>query len=188
MGSRSIMFAKHDVRSRTPGHRGTRHGFALVDAIMGGILLGLALMSIIGLTGSSLSAQAKGEQLQTAAAMADERLNLVLATGVERYPSVFPMKGPCDAPFEQYSYEVTFVSQGDSDPYLVRAEIRWGGIGGGSGGGSRVQSLVVETLVAPRLGDDPDPDRKPLETLDRAARDAGDTASGSSGQSSGGGR
>jgi hypothetical protein len=158
-------------------------GFALVDAIMGGILLGLALVSIIGLTGTSLSAQAKGEQLQTAAALADERLNLVLATGVEGYSSVFPMKGPCDSPFEQYSFEVTFVSQGDSNPYLVKAEIRWDGQGGG---GARAQSLVVETLIAPRLGDDPDPDRKPLETLDRAGRDAGDTAS-TTGSGNGGG-
>ncbi len=174
---------EHDCRRRTAESRGTRRGFALVDAIMGGILLGLALMSIIGLTGSSLSAQAKGEQLQTAAALADERLNLVLATGVEGYASVFPMKGVCDSPFEQYSYEVTFISQGDSDPFLVKAEIRWGG-GAGTGAGGRAQSLVVETLIAPRVGDDPDPDRKPLETLDRAARDAGESAAD---QNSGGG-
>lgn len=145
-------------------------GFVLVDAIMGGILLGMALVSIIGLTGSSLSAQARGEQLQTAAALADERLNLVLATGVEGYSSVFPMKGPCDAPFELYSYEVTFAGQGDGSPYLVKAEIRWDG-----GAGGRAQTLAIETLIAPRVGDTPDPDRKPTETLDRAARDAGDT-------------
>ncbi len=168
------------VIPRVTRRRGFR-GFALVDAIMGGILLGLALVSIIGLTGTSLSAQAKGEQLQTAAALADERLNLVLATGVEGYSSVFPMKGPCDSPFEQYSFEVTFVSQGDSNPYLVKAEIRWD-----TGAGARAQSLVVETLIAPRLGDDPDPDRKPLETLDRAGRDAGDTAS-TTGSGNGGG-
>ncbi|MFM9959473.1 MAG: hypothetical protein ACKVZJ_15560 [Phycisphaerales bacterium] len=166
---------EHDFHPKTDESRGTstsqrRPGFALVDAIVGGILLGLALVSIIGLTGSALSAQGKGEQLATAAALADERLNLVLATGVEGYSSVFPLKGPCDAPFEDFNYEVSIVSRGDSDPFLVKAEIRWQSAG-------RAQSLAVETLIAPRLGDNPDPDRKPTETLDRAARDAGETDS-----------
>lgn len=164
--------------SRLPNSPALRRGFALVDAIVGGILLGLALVSIIGLTGSSLSAQARGEQLATAAALADERLNLVLATGVEGYAGVFPMKGACDPPFEEFTYEMTFVARGDSDPYTVKAEIRWQA-------GGRAQSLAVETLIAPRVGDDPDPDRKPLETLDRAARDAGETQPGAG---NGGGR
>lgn len=170
-----------------PGPRGSargslvaRRGFALVDAIVGGILLGLALVSIIGMTGSALSAQAKGEQLATAAALADERLNLVLTTGVEGYSSVFPMKGACDAPFEEFSYEVTVVSRGDSDPFIVKAEIRWQS-------GGRAQSLAVETLIAPRVGDDPDPDRKPLEGVDRAARDAAEAPGGAE-NGGGGGR
>lgn len=175
---------RHDARPRSGGRRGTsaRGGFALVDAIVGGILLGLSLVSIIGLTGSALSAQGRGEQLATAAALADERLSLVLATGVEGYSSVFPMKGACDAPFEDFSYEVTVVSRGDSDPFVVKAEIRWNASG-------RAQSLAVETLIAPRVGDNADPDRKPLEALDRAARDAGEEPAGSSGGSQqGGGR
>ena len=144
-----------------------RRGFALVDAIVGGVLLGLSLTAVIGLTGSAVSAQMQGEQLQTAAALADERLNLVLATGPEAYTSVFPLKGPCDPPFEMFSYEITLTPQGDGNPYFVRAEVRWKS-------GARPQSVGVETLVAPRVGDDPDPDRKPLESVDRAARESGE--------------
>lgn len=150
-----------------------RPGFALVDAIVGGILLGIALVSIIGLTGSSLSAQSRGEQLQTAASLIDERLNLVLATGPEAYPSVFPLKGPCDPPFEAFSYEVALTPQGDGNPYLVRATVTWSASG-------RAQNLSIETLIAPRIGDTPDPDRKPLEATDRSARDAGTTTGGGS--------
>lgn len=149
-------------------------GFALVDAIVGGILLGMALTAVIGLTGSAISAQAKGEQLTTAAALVDERLNLVLATGYEAYPSAFPLKGPCDPPFEAFTYEVTITPQGEGNAALVRAEVKWRGSG-------KPQSLAVETMIAPRVGDDPDPDRKPAEAEDRAARDNPATSTQSGG-------
>lgn len=150
-----------------------RRGFALVDAIVGGILLGMALTAVIGLTGSAISAQVRGEQLQTAAALADERLNLILATGPESYPGVFPIKGQCDPPFEEFSFEVTLSPQGEGNAYLARADIRWSA-------GGKPQSLGVETMIAPRVGDDPDPDRKPAETQDRAAR-SGPSTTGSGG-------
>jgi len=146
--------------------RRNARAFAIVDAVVGAVLLGVGLVAVIGLTGQAISSQSHGEQLQVAAMIADERLNEVLAVGPEAYPSVFKLKGTCEAPYEDFRYEVTLEPQGESDPYLVRAEVFWRA-GAGGGGGTGERSIIVETLIAPRLGDDPDPDRKPEQTTSR---------------------
>jgi type II secretory pathway pseudopilin PulG len=138
----------------------TRRGFAIVDAVVAGVLLGVALSIIMGLTGSAIASQTRGEELQTAAMLADERLNLVLAVGPEEYPSVFESRGRCDAPFQRYAYEVTIAPGAEDEPFLVRAEISWSSAG-------RPRSVAIETLMAPRRGDEPDPEREPDETVER---------------------
>ncbi len=135
-------------------------GFILVDVIVAGVLLGIGLATIIGLTGAAIASQRQGEELQVAAMLADEQLNLVLAVGPEAFGSRFPTRGPCAEPFQKYSYAVTLSARGGSEPYVVDAEITWRS-------GGRDRSLVIETLVAPRRGEEPDPERKPEETLER---------------------
>lgn len=134
--------------------RAAAGGFALVDAIVAAVLLGAALAVTIGLSGQALSSQARGRDLRTAAMLADEQLSLVLARGPDEYARRFPVEGACDAPFERFRYRLDFVSGSSADAYLVRATISWSS-------GLTPGSLTVETLVAPRRGDDPDPDRLP---------------------------
>lgn len=141
---------------RPPGRR----AFTLIEAIVGSVILALALVSILGLTGQSLASQRRGEQLRAAAMLVDEQLNLVLAVGPEDFRRVFDARGRCDAPFEDYEYDVAVKSQGDGNPFLVVATVSWET-------GGRRQELTVETLMAPRLGDDPDPDRLPPQTVTR---------------------
>src|SRR5690606_4616821 len=64
-----------------------RRGFILVDVIVAGVLLGIGLVTVIGLTGSAIASQRRGEELQVAAMLADEQLNLALAVGPEAYAS-----------------------------------------------------------------------------------------------------
>lgn len=135
-------------------------GFVLIDAIVASIVLGLALVVVIGLTAESLSSQARGEQLATAARLADEQLNLVLAVGPEAYPSVFDADGRCEPPFENYTYSTRIESAPLGEAMPVTVTIRWTA-------GGRERLLSVETRVAPRLGEDPDPERRPTETLGR---------------------
>ncbi len=137
-----------------------RRGFTLVEAIVGSVVLALAMVSILGLTGQSLASQRRGEQLRTAAMLADEQLNLVLAVGAEDFPRVFDRKGTCPEPFETYRYQVSIKSQGEGYPFLVTATVIWDS-------GGREQTLDIETFIAPRLGDDPDPDRLPPTTVSR---------------------
>lgn len=141
----------------------TRHrrcGVALVDIIVAVVLLGSALAVMVGMAGSALAAQRSGEDLQHAAMLIDEQLNLVLARGADNYSSRFPVEGPCEPPFERFRYQLDITGGQDSNAYFVTATIFWSSAG-------RPQSVSVSTRIAPRRGDDPDPDRRPRETVDR---------------------
>lgn len=143
---------------RRPSHR----GFALVEAIVAAVVLGIALSIILGLASQAVSAQSRGEAMETAARLADEKLHLVLATGPEGYASVFDLRGACDPPFADRSFAVEIEPNGPGEAYDVRVTVSWLA-------GAMPQSFTLATRIAPRLGDDPDPDRKPSETVDRNA-------------------
>lgn len=137
-----------------------QRGFALVDAIVASVVLALALVGVIGLTTEALSSQQQGEEIATAARLADEQLNLVLALGPEGYASRFPLRAPCEAPFQRYRYELEIgpATLGEAHPVVVT--VVWSS-------GLRERTFIVETRVAPRIGDDPDPERQPDATLGR---------------------
>lgn len=137
-----------------------RRAYALLDVLVAGVLLGIVLVAVMGLTSQALSSQTKGEQLQTAAMLADERMNLVLMTGPDRYEGNFQLEGECDAPFDSFRYRVEIESGAEGAAWPVRVVIAWKSLGG-------EQSFALDARLAPRLGDDPDPDRKPAETISR---------------------
>lgn len=141
----------------------TRRGFALVEIVIASAILGFAVSAILGLMMRAVAAQADGERIEAAARLADERLNLVLATGPEGYQSVFPLEGACEEPFEDYRYLVTIDPRGGGEPYDVRCRIEWRSA-------ARTRSLTLHTLISPRAGEEPDPLRQPEETLSREAR------------------
>ena len=137
-----------------------RRAVILIDAIVGTILLGIALAVIIGLGAQALSAQAVGEELQTVAMLLDERLNTVLALGPEEYSGRNDTEGACDAPFEAFHYRIELSGGQSGDPYTVTVTISWRS-------GARARAESVRTTIAPRLGDVPDPVRAPQEAVPR---------------------
>lgn len=144
----------------SPERSARRGGFALLDALIASVLLGLALVAILGLTSQAMTSQTRGERMQIASMLADELLSLVEAVGPDDFPRVFETRGQFATPFEDYAFEVDIQPQREGDPYYVAVDILWGPE-------RRVRSERFETLIAPRLGDDPLPDRKPQETLGR---------------------
>ena len=80
--------------------------------------------------------------------------------GPDNYQSRFDSDGACDAPFYEYRYHVDVTPQTPGRPYAVRATVTW--VSGG-----RQRSASASTLVAPRLGDDPDPLRTPDTPVER---------------------
>ncbi len=137
-----------------------RGGFVLLDAIVGSVLMAVALVVIIGLNSSALKAQRDGEFRQDAAMLADELLEQVVAVGPDQFRRVFGERGTCEPPFEMYRYEMEIRSVGAGDPYEVTVTVSWDDL-------AMPRRFVVQTLIAPRLGDDPDPIREPESTMER---------------------
>jgi len=144
--------------ARLPSGRGV----ALVDAIVGAILLGVALAVLVGLTGQAIGAQARGQRLATAAALADEQLSLVLARGPDDYAKSHPADGRCEDPFGDFAFSLEFSGGSDREPFRVRVTITWMD-------GATPRSLAVETLMASRRagGVEPDPPRAPAAVPER---------------------
>ncbi|MCC6229277.1 MAG: hypothetical protein IT432_08635 [Phycisphaerales bacterium] len=136
------MVTTHSINIRRAACRGS----ILVDVIVGSVILGLALTAMIGLVGRAISEQNGGEQLQTASMLIDEQLALVLARGPDNYATRFDTQGTCDAPFDQYRYELDIQERGGSNPYFVRATVFWDS-------GGKTRSASVETLIAARPGE-----------------------------------
>lgn len=138
--------------------RRSRPSFVLADALIATVVLAGSLAVVLSLAGRALSAQRQGERLQTVAMLLDEQLNLVLMRGPDGYASGYPMNGQCDVPFEDYSFVLAIDGGTGGTAYEVSATISWVESG-------RARSETVSTLIAPRLGDEPDPERMPTQTI-----------------------
>jgi uncharacterized protein (DUF58 family) len=139
---------------------GRARGVILVDALVGSVLLAIALTVVLGLAARALRAQAQGDRMLEVSALLDEQLNLVLLRGPDDYRRRFGARGECEAPFDEYSYELEFSGGTGGDPYFVRATISWEAPLG-------TRSESIETYIAPRLGDEPDPERVPDQPVER---------------------
>ncbi len=141
-----------------------RAGFALVDVIVATIILGVSLAVIISIAGRSLGAQQRGEELSTAARLADEQLQLVLLRGPDNYARRYSDAGVCDAPFDRFRYKLDFAGGASGEAVSVGATISWVS-------GASPQSITIQTLVATREAvedGDPDPVRKPSQPVVRS--------------------
>lgn len=146
-------------------HRASRtirpaRAIVLVDAMVAAVLLAVALTALLQLTDGALSAAAEGRRLRDAAMLLDEQLQLVLMRGADDYAARFDTEGLCDPPFEQYRYRIDVTPGQAGQPHRVRATIRWSQQG-------RLRSVSVETLIAPRRGEDVDPERRPAVPVER---------------------
>ena len=141
-----------------------RRGFVLVDVIVATIILGVSLVVMLSLAARALGSQQRGEDMATAAHLADEQLHLVLARGPDGYSKRFPTSGVCDPPFNRYRFGLDFSGGGSTgETYRVAATITWAT-------GPIPQSLTIETLIASRdagEGGDSDPVRTPEQPVIR---------------------
>ena len=150
--------------------------FALIDVIVGCIILAVGLGAVISLSGRAVRAGQQGEILSTAAMLADEQLALVLARGPDDFAQRFPVQGQCDEPFAQYAYRLDITGgRSAGEVYQVSATITWGGASANSPtnpAAASSNSLSIQTLLAPRtigIDAETEPDRRPAQTLDRGS-------------------
>ncbi|MCB9861412.1 MAG: hypothetical protein H6815_13285 [Phycisphaeraceae bacterium] len=138
----------------------SRTGIILAEAIAGTVVLAIVLVISLGITGRALRAQATGERTQTAAMLLDGKLNEVLMLGPEGYLAENKLEGTFAAPFDNFWFDLSIKGGRSGDPYDVSVTVYWTSR-------NRTRSETVGTMIAPHLGDDPTPERKPEETLDR---------------------
>ncbi|MEY4183480.1 MAG: hypothetical protein RLZZ217_2106 [Planctomycetota bacterium] len=145
-----------------------RRGFALIEVVIAGVILavGLAggLAGIINVSMRAMEMQRRGEAEVIASSLLDGLLSQVLVDGVTEFPKLNATSGRLNAtsgrfdpPFEDWEFEVLIDPEGLGDPYTVTALVR----------DARGQAYTAETRIAPRLGEDPNPDRRPPEPFDR---------------------
>ncbi len=139
-----------------------RRGFALIDALVGGVLLGIGVAVVLSIASRAVAAQGDGERRLVAAWLADEALNLVLVEGPEAFKQLYDTSGKFDPPFERFLYDIEIDDNGIGLPYTVMVTVRWQH-------GRHERTLDVETMIAQRQGDEDQP-RAPVEPVDRDAR------------------
>ena len=139
-----------------------RRGVALMDAIVGGVMLGIGLAVMLSLASRAVSLQGEGQRQLTAAWLVDELLSMVVVEGPVFYPQLHPTEGAFDEPFEDYEYTVDIEDIAIGKPYRVTASVRWAH-------GSEWREVTAQTYIAERLGS-PFQIREPVEPIDRIGR------------------
>ena len=139
--------------------RNVRRGFALIDAILGGLLLAFGLAAVVTLSQRSLVMLQRGEREAQASALLDELLGQVVAEGPVDFSRRRPVAGKFDAPWSEWSFAIDLSSNGEGDAWDVVARVQ--GING-------VEHRCA-TKVAARNANDM-PERKPQEPIDRKDR------------------
>ncbi len=147
-------------RSRRPAHR---RGFALMDVIIGSVMLGVALSVVISLSSRSLASQTDGEKRVVAGWLADELLSMVLVEGPVDYPRMYETAGYFDEPFGEFWYDLEIEYRGRHAPHRVTATVSWP-----SGRGR--QDISVQSRIMERDDQDLFLPREPLEPIDRERR------------------
>ena len=137
-----------------------RRGFALLDVVIAGVILAIGLATLFSLTSRSLEAQREGEIKVLAAGMLDSLLSEVLLEGPADYQDLHSSAGRGDFPYEEFEYRLRISDPGVGEPYEVLATVTH----------DTGRTYECETLIAAKLGEEPDPIREPQEPIDREAR------------------
>jgi hypothetical protein len=137
-----------------------RRGFALIDVIIAGMILAIGLTTLFTITSRSLRMQQAGEVQVVVASLLDSLLGTVLTEGPLDYPKLHSTNGRFDEPFAEYTYQVKLDDPGEGAPVHVEATVTH----------SSGLAYSCETLIAVKLGEEPDPLREPEEPLDRILR------------------
>jgi len=141
--------------------RRRRKGYALVDAIVAGIILAIGLAAIISLSARALALQRQGEVQLVAANLLDELLATVLMEGPTDFREMYDTFGRFGPPFDDYDFAILLEDRGRGSTFRVTASVRHL---------PTLAEYTVQTFIAERDGDDPNPIREPPEVIDREAR------------------
>ena len=138
------------------------NGFALMDAVIGGVLLAIGMVAILSVGGQALMLQRRGELDVRAASAMDELLSMILTEGPVDFEDLHPTTGrfEYDSPYDGFEYDSVISQGGAGIPAHIRLNLKH----------DTGRSYSIETRIAEKRGDEPDPVREPSEPIDREAR------------------
>ena len=142
--------------------RRRRRGVALIDAVLGGVMLAVGLAVLLSLASRAVAMQTAGQKRIAAAWLVDELLSMVLVEGPDVYAQLHPMQGRFDPPFDAYSFNLDIEDIGLRKPMLVTATVRWPH-------GPGFREVQARTYMAQPQGE-ANRQRAPLEPIDRLGR------------------
>ena len=133
-----------------------------MDAVIGGVLLSIGMVAVLSVGGQAMTMQRRGEVDVRAASAMDEILSGILTEGPVDYPDIHPMNGAFEfgSPYEDFQFSIEIEPSGAGIPALVRVTLVH----------ETGREYVMETMIAEKRGEEPDPIRVPLEPIDREGR------------------
>ena len=150
----------HVFRQRARS-QANRRGVALLDVVVGGIVLAIGMTVVITLTSRSIAWQSDGEHRLVASWLADEMLSMVVVEGPREYGRIYDTNGRFEAPYDAFEFDLEITELSVTEPYLVTATVSWEQ-------GRSVRSIQVQSFIAERAGEELD--RAPFEPIDRISR------------------
>lgn len=138
-----------------------RRAYALVDAIVAGLILAIGLAAVIALSSRALALARQGEVQLVTANLLDELLSTVLVEGPADFREMYDTLGRYAPPFEDYEFAVHVEDRGRGSTFRVTASVRHRPTGA---------EYSAQTYISEREGDDPNPVREPPEPIDRETR------------------
>lgn len=105
--------------------RGGDEGFTLLEVMIALAVVGTALVVLIGLGNRSIFAQERIQRLSQGVMLAQRAMTEV-EVGSRQGGTFGESKVPFDAPFEDYSWSVTYEAAPIPAVRLVRVEVAWG--------------------------------------------------------------
>jgi len=139
-----------------------RRGVALMEVIIGGVIMAIGLGTIMSLVSRSMTQQSEGERQLIASWLVDELLTMALVEGPVDYPRLFDTSGRFDPPFDEFTFEMDFADRGVDHPWEVTAAVFWPH-------GREFRFVQAQTLIAIRQDESLEV-REPAESVDRLAR------------------
>jgi type II secretory pathway pseudopilin PulG len=149
-----------------------RRGFALIEVVIAGIVLAIGLSAVVSVAARALADQQRGEHAVAAATLLDGLLAQVLVDGPVDYVRMNGSNGRCPDPWEDFEYEVRIEDATPGDACDVLAIVR----------DPNGREYRCATRIAPRVGNEPAPERRPPEPVDRDGRWTAKRTGGASGR------
>src|SRR5262245_43958452 len=101
-----------------------RRSFALLDALVGSVILGIGLAVTLSVASRSIAMQVDGQRQLTAAWLLDELLGSVVMDGPVAFPQLNATNGRFDPPFDEFEFDVDIDDLGLGKPLMVTATVR----------------------------------------------------------------